>query len=405
VVWFQLLVGDVTRELPHGWAKELTVRYGVPAGHVTLIERCVGWFDDRPKDAGELLPLLREAAGLPAEVVTVPAAEPVAPAPDTARSAAVTPTTTGTRRTLLVSQLRRLCAAHRERDRLEHRPYGVTASWGLLVGLVFGWWVGEIAYAVRQEVTTFPNAFTGPVDRGAITIGMMAGLVAWLVYVMVVRFDLQVNATSAAKRRADRQAAELAREFPEEVASWGGAAVLREMTAVAELVAAVTPPDRPPSPTASLTPEEVTADPTRRAVLLGRLRDLDWARRRAADNLAGTWVGLAMLWVTAAPAAGGGVGYLIQRSLGKEYADLVYVIGTVIGVIVAAYAWVAMAAARRAVRRGWEATLARFAADYPRLVEGWGGPDVLRSPEAVAGLLRMHDPTWRPGLLRQWFGG
>src|SRR4051794_5375949 len=41
VVWYQLLVGDVTRELHPGWAKELAVRYAVPPEHVAVIERCV----------------------------------------------------------------------------------------------------------------------------------------------------------------------------------------------------------------------------------------------------------------------------------------------------------------------------------------------------------------------------
>jgi hypothetical protein len=63
VMWFQLLVDDVTRELHPGWAKELTVRFRVPRAHIDLIERCVGWLEERPGDAGELLGLLRAAEG------------------------------------------------------------------------------------------------------------------------------------------------------------------------------------------------------------------------------------------------------------------------------------------------------------------------------------------------------
>ena len=86
VLWFQLLAGDVSRELHPGWAKELTVRYGVPQSHIALIDRCVGWFDERPKDAGELVPLLREAVGdtPPGAVVREPPPLPVARL-DTAR--------------------------------------------------------------------------------------------------------------------------------------------------------------------------------------------------------------------------------------------------------------------------------------------------------------------------------
>lgn len=59
VMWYQLLVGDVTRELHHGWARELEAKFDTPRPHINLIESCVGWFEERPKDAGELLRLLR----------------------------------------------------------------------------------------------------------------------------------------------------------------------------------------------------------------------------------------------------------------------------------------------------------------------------------------------------------
>src|SRR5207248_6399488 len=42
VIWYQLLVGDMRRELHPAWAKELTGRFGVPTEQVALIERCVG---------------------------------------------------------------------------------------------------------------------------------------------------------------------------------------------------------------------------------------------------------------------------------------------------------------------------------------------------------------------------
>jgi serine/threonine protein kinase len=58
VMWYQILVGDMSRELHAGWAKELALRFQVPQNHVGLIERCVGWFEERPKDAGELLALM-----------------------------------------------------------------------------------------------------------------------------------------------------------------------------------------------------------------------------------------------------------------------------------------------------------------------------------------------------------
>jgi serine/threonine protein kinase len=70
VMWFQLLAGDTTRELHAGWAKELIVRHKTPREHIDLIERCVGWFDERPSDAQELLKLLRRPPA-PVEVIPV----------------------------------------------------------------------------------------------------------------------------------------------------------------------------------------------------------------------------------------------------------------------------------------------------------------------------------------------
>src|SRR5262249_20114098 len=55
VVWYQLLVGDVTRELHPGWPDELTEEFRTPREHIELIQRCVGYFKKRPANAGELL--------------------------------------------------------------------------------------------------------------------------------------------------------------------------------------------------------------------------------------------------------------------------------------------------------------------------------------------------------------
>jgi serine/threonine protein kinase len=87
VMWYQLLIGDVTREMAHGWARELETRFAVPARHIMLIEKCVGWIEDRPKDAGKLLPLLR---GLPQPARTqtktpAPKARPTNHVPATAK--------------------------------------------------------------------------------------------------------------------------------------------------------------------------------------------------------------------------------------------------------------------------------------------------------------------------------
>ena len=62
VLWYQLLTGDVAKELHPGWAKELEVKYHTPKRHIELLHRCVGMIEDRPKDARELLLLLRQSS-------------------------------------------------------------------------------------------------------------------------------------------------------------------------------------------------------------------------------------------------------------------------------------------------------------------------------------------------------
>jgi serine/threonine protein kinase len=79
VMWYQLLVGDVSRELHPGWAEELIEEHGVPAGQVEMIKQCVGLLKRRPENAARLLDTLRGLAG--AEVtprLDKPQVQPVA---------------------------------------------------------------------------------------------------------------------------------------------------------------------------------------------------------------------------------------------------------------------------------------------------------------------------------------
>jgi serine/threonine protein kinase len=66
VMWYQLLVGDVTRELHPGWAEELIDEHAVPAAHVETIKQCVGLLRRRPENAQKVLETLRVLAAPPA---------------------------------------------------------------------------------------------------------------------------------------------------------------------------------------------------------------------------------------------------------------------------------------------------------------------------------------------------
>jgi serine/threonine protein kinase len=105
VVWYQLLVGDVTRELSPGWADELMEEYQTPKENIELIQRCVGYFKKRPANAGELLDLL-PAAPRPIQAPATPAA------PGPARPPAVD----STRLAVEFAQLKALLTEQIDRD-------------------------------------------------------------------------------------------------------------------------------------------------------------------------------------------------------------------------------------------------------------------------------------------------
>jgi WD40 repeat protein len=58
VMWYQLLIGDFTREFHPGWADELAEEFDIPHKQIELIQQCVGYLKKRPATAKELLGLL-----------------------------------------------------------------------------------------------------------------------------------------------------------------------------------------------------------------------------------------------------------------------------------------------------------------------------------------------------------
>jgi WD40 repeat protein len=73
VMWYQLLVGDCTRELHQGWADELADEFDIPPKQIDLIQKCVGYIKKRPVSAAELLASLPSpAAGATPTVRVLP---------------------------------------------------------------------------------------------------------------------------------------------------------------------------------------------------------------------------------------------------------------------------------------------------------------------------------------------
>ncbi|HEX4612764.1 MAG TPA: serine/threonine-protein kinase, partial [Urbifossiella sp.] len=404
VMWFQFLVGDVSRELPHGWAKELTVRYGVPAEHISLIERCVGWVEERPKNAGELLPLLTAAAGSPGMPVDPPplpaSAAPAAPTVTGASQVTPSPVADGRRRGLAAA-LARLSSAYDELNDMAKWTFSRTAGWGAFFALVVGFYSG----------LAFESA-----SHGLYILGLPIGAVVWGVYVLTMRSSVNGVAEDL-RQKAAAVVEEIAADFAPEAEAWGGRAALKHPLTVRRLKAELDPPAPPlaapaptliPAATSGLTPDELMADPTRKALLVARLEQLRNSRKSVSESKDGSWFGVIGLWVILIPLAAWGTFAFLYEGMVGARGDVSSAAAGFVGAAVAVGVWFAMAAVRRAQDRKWAAAAARFEGDYSRLVESWGGRHVLESQEAMAAVTRLFappDPSGPAGFVRRLFGG
>jgi hypothetical protein len=248
VMWYQLLVGDVTRELHPGWARELEARHQVPREHIELIARCVGWLDERPRDARALLPDLRALAGEAAEPTS---ARPTPPPPPTVL--AVTPPvaageTERFRRALLLTRLRQVEAAHGRLLWLRAMP-GLRWLLAVLIGVAIGSALGGMAGAGTYELSRPRSSYNyyNPPEREAhyqqessaavkaTVAGVGVGLLAFGV-TLWVRQIIRRRALAAAEGELSTKIAEVHSEFPQQVQAWGGAVVLREPELVGEVL-------------------------------------------------------------------------------------------------------------------------------------------------------------------------
>jgi hypothetical protein len=258
VLWFQLLTGDVTRELHPGWAKELAVKHKVPQAHLDLIGCCVGWVEERPRDAGELLPLMqgiRTGAVAAAPTVKV-APEPTAPAEPVG----------GLRRSLLASLVKQLDHGHRETARVAGNR-NVPLVGTFVLGLPIVWLV--VGLSGGQWWTLF------------LSVPILGGL-AWLFYWVHDRLRTE------ARKQVEDSVRGLNTEFPDVVRQWGGPAVLLAPATVTEIARGLEverialPVSAPAPPGIGGARVSVPAEPEQRAALLVRLRPLAAAHAAVA---------------------------------------------------------------------------------------------------------------------------
>jgi hypothetical protein len=361
-----------------------------------------------------------------------PAPPPVAPIHEPSSA------TGEARRRGVAAALARLDAAYTELDGMKKWRFEITLGYGLVLGLLVGWLIGEFTYAANHSVYHFPKLFNssyGENDWTANLVGFAAGLFVWFVYVWLIRSGV-VAVGEDIRKRAERLTEELAGEFPAEVVGWGGRNVLRHPATVRQIRREFEPPApaaadvdkwakdlekirrelEPPAPavapttsaTSGIGPDEVAADPTRKTLLVARLRDLDKALDGFEGAVAGSWVGLVMLWLVGIPAAIAGTAEFFRYDKPKPSDMFILVVVISVASAVAGLSWWTMALIRRNARRKATVKIDRFAADYPRLVEGWGGRGVLESRETLGALIRTYSPESsqeKGGWLGRMFGG
>jgi serine/threonine protein kinase len=216
VMWYQLLVGDVTREMSHGWARELEAKFDVPGQHINLIEKCVGGIDDRPADAGELVQLLglfqgsgRTQSRAVKEVVPPPE-HPVPADAESERS----------RHLRFITGMRQLRGRH-QAVAWYREPFAPVLQ-GILLGLL-------LASA---------GGFAGGLVLGGASLGILFGFLGGLGLWGTV-YWLRLRARDKDSARAEQNLAarieQLLSEFPQECQTWGGGAALADR-AVVELI-------------------------------------------------------------------------------------------------------------------------------------------------------------------------
>jgi serine/threonine protein kinase len=221
VLWYQLLVGDVTRELHPNWAKELAVKYTVPPEHIAVLERCVGWFEERARDAGELLEMLRPLAPSAPASAEKPAT-PASGLDERFRSA------------ILSAQLTTLQQCHQKIVMETIQPGSAFVGFlvGSLGGIAAGIGLAAFLYYSFTKDHLLDVVIPEPVDY------LLAVLFGILVFAVCLTLGIRAGLKSMERAHQDitQRIAVLAEAFPAAVQAWGGPAVLHDLNTVSEIL-------------------------------------------------------------------------------------------------------------------------------------------------------------------------
>src|SRR5262249_49776211 len=158
------------------------------------IEQCVGWFDERPANAGALLERMRVARG---KAEPAPAPD-LAPAPSKGATTAVAEPADEMREALLVTLLREGKQAHEAAQELEE-GFWSWACWPILAG-------GVVFLSLLSGI----HSFLAALSIGALVGGVVAG------FVYAIRHGQRL----ALRQRLALAIRTLVDQYPEVVRGW-----------------------------------------------------------------------------------------------------------------------------------------------------------------------------------------
>ena len=405
VLWFQLLAGDVTRELHPGWAKELAVRFKTPAEQIHLIERCVGWLDERPKDASELLTLLKDG---PKEPTPLPVARlapepPLEPAPR-ATSETATPVVTTTafaadsiRKQRLLELLRGLQSA------LIDARWPAWRTTRLIAGVLFLITFFIAAAGVSaQRSSSYSYSSKSAYSTGevlAISLGVAAPVCVFVTGILTL--VTRVLAEWRANNKRISRLQKLAAEFPAEVEAWGGPDHLQSPAVVAavieqvaqpgfrvSLVATAKPASSPASDSAAIASHvRVPEDRMRQTVLRSRL--LEYHNARTFATITNIVLGVFTIAV-ALPLA-----FALAAVTFEEYSRSRYGTSPPQALGLSVLVWLGIFGlplitwrlVNNTLRKARQQRADDLAKSYGGVFEQWGGPGFLQDKQALKGVI------------------
>src|SRR5262249_7106988 len=278
--------------------------------------------------------------------------------------------------------------------------FEVTAAYGLFPAVLIGGLLGFIAAVATKD------------EGFSVVLGMIAGLLAWGIYIFLIRSGVKAVAEDVQKR-ADELGEELVTDYTAEMATWGGRAARRPPAPVRQIREELDPRSKKPpvlppaaSPATGLAwvepAKELLADPLQKSVFLSHLRALDTTLRKTAKTINDCKV--MRIIFPSVFGGGGALAVALPTALTGALPWWVGVpLGLAVGGVVAKIFLHAFGAAIRDQEAKQTKAVQVFAASYPLIAEQCGGEATLCNPQFVHSIRTAVDDSPKPGFWTRLF--